>query len=170
MVNCMYEYINNFFSFSILAFCYENILQLIFHQRLSHNPFFFWWMPIYGFGVVIVMLLTRLIFNRLKQPRWVKIICLFLSCVVVLTLLEQLGGMIIEAFFHKSYWDYSKMKFHIGKYICLEVSLLWGVFCMIYLYLVKPRTDHLLKKVPKFVSLVLIVIFLCDFIYSFFLK
>ena len=74
----MYYYLNNFLFFAILGFVYENVLQLIFTGDFTTNPFYGPWMPIYGFGVIIMIFLTRLIFNNLKINRWLKIIILFI--------------------------------------------------------------------------------------------
>ena len=127
-------------------------------------------MPIYGFGVVIMIFLTRLIFNNLKVKKWLKIVLLFLSTTILLTGLEFLGGILCEFLFHKSFWDYTDLKFNFGKYIALEVSLGWGVACLIFLYIVKPLTDKFIEKIPKFTSIILLILIIIDFIYSFFIK
>ena len=98
----MYYYLNNFLFFSILGFIYENIMHLITTGSLTNNPFYVPWMPIYGFGVIIMIFLTRLIFNNLKIKRWQKIILLFISVTVILTIIELIGGYLTEFIFHKS--------------------------------------------------------------------
>lgn len=168
--NNLYYYLNNFLSFAILGFIYENILQFILTGNFTSNPFYGPWMPIYGFGVIIMIFLTRLIFNNLKVKRWIKIILLFLSVTIILTLIELAGGYLTEFIFHKSFWDYTDMKYNFGKYISLEVSLVWGSACLIFLYVVKPLTDKFIKKVPKFISIILLILIIIDFIFSFFLK
>ena len=166
----MYYYLNNFLFFSILGFIYENIMHLITTGSLTNNPFYVPWMPIYGFGVIIMIFLTRLIFNNLKIKRWQKIILLFISVTVILTIIELIGGYLTEFIFHKSFWDYTDMKYNFGKYISLEVSLVWGSACLIFLYVVKPLTDKFIEKIPKFISIILLVLIIIDFIFSFFLK
>lgn len=166
----MYYYLNNFLFYSIVGFFYENILHIVTTGSWTDNPFVGPWMPIYGFGIVLMIFLTRLVFNRLKASRIIKIICLFIIVVVVLTVLEQLGGMLVEMVFHKSFWDYSDMKYNIGKYISLEVSLGWGVACFIFLYLIKPWTDKFIEKIPAWMTNSVLLIFLTDFIYSFFFR
>ena len=166
----MYYYLNNFLFFSILGFIYENIMHLITTGSLTNNPFYGPWMPIYGFGVIIMIFLTRLIFNNLKIKRWQKIILLFISVTVILTIIELVGGYLTEFIFHKSFWDYTDMKYNFGKYISLEVSLVWGTACLIFLYIVKPLTDKFIEKIPKFISIILLVLIIIDFIFSFFLK
>ena len=166
----MSSYLNNFLFFAILGFIYENILQLILTGDFTSNPFYGPWMPIYGFGVIIMIFLTRLIFNNLKIKRWQKIIILFISVTVILTIIELVGGYLTEFIFHKSFWNYTDMKYNFGKYISLEVSLVWGTACLIFLYVVKPLTDKFIKKIPKFISIILLILIIIDFIFSFFLK
>ena len=137
---------------------------------LTNNPFYGPWMPIYGFGVIIMIFLTRLVFNRVKLNRPLKIIILFLTVTIILTLLELAGGYLTEFVFHKSFWDYTDLKFNFGKYIALEVSLGWGVACLIFLYIVKPLTDKFIEKIPRFISIILLILIITDFIFSFFLK
>ena len=166
----MYYYLNNFLFFAILGFIYENILQLILTGDFTSNPFYGPWMPIYGFGVIIIIFLTILIFNNLKIKRWQKIIILFISVTALLTIIELVGGHLTEFIFHKSFWDYTDMKYNFGKYISLEVSLVWGTACLIFLYVVKPLTDKFIKKIPKFISIILLILIIIDFIFSFFIK
>lgn len=166
----MFYYFNNFLLFAILGFCSENILHLIFHGSLTSNPFYGPWMPIYGFGVVIMIFLTRLIFNNLKVKKWLKIVLVFLSTTILLTGLEFLGGILCEFLFHKSFWDYTNMRFHFGKYISLEMSLVWGTASLIFLYLLKPLTDKFIEKIPKFVTIFLLFLVVLDAIVSFMLK
>ena len=166
----MFYYLNNFLLFAILGFCSENVLHLILHGSFTSNPFHGPWMPIYGFGVVIMIFLTRLIFNNLKVKKWLKIVLLFLSTTILLTGLEFLGGHLCEFFFHKSFWDYTNMRFHFGKYISLEMSFVWGTASLIFLYLLKSLTDKFIEKIPKFVTIFLLFLVVLDATVSFMLK
>lgn len=166
----MYYYINNFLIFSLLGYIYETILTLIKSLKMPDNPFIGPWMPVYGFGIVIIIFITRFIFNKFKIPKYAKIIMIFLMVIIILTPLELLGGIITEKIFNKSFWDYSDMKYNYGKYICLEVSILWGIGCIIFLYFIKPITDKIIKKIPKVISIIITILIFVDFIYSFFIK
>lgn len=165
-----YYYSNNFILFSFFGFLFENILYLITKGNFTNNPFYGPWMPIYGFGVIIMIFFTRLVFNRVKLNRPLKIIILFLTVTIILTILELAGGYLTEFVFHKSFWDYTDLKFNFGKYIALEVSLGWGIACLIFLYIVKPLTDKFIEKIPRFISIILLILIITDFIFSFFLK
>ena len=170
----LYYYLNNFILFSFLGFLFENIMHLVttgnLTSNLTNNPFYGPWMPIYGFGVIIMIFLTRLVFNRIKLNRPLKIVILFLAITIILTILELIGGYLTEFVFHKSFWDYTDLKFNFGKYIALEVSLGWGIACLIFLYVVKPLTDKFIEKIPKFISIILLILIIIDFIFSFFIK
>ena len=166
----MYYYINNFLLYSFIGFIYENIMKLIVSGKFVDNPFYGPIMPVYGFGICVMIVLIRFIFNRFKIPRFVKWVMVFLSSFFVLSILELLGGLITEAVLHKSYWDYSSLTFNYGKYISVEVSLIWGVLSLVFLYVFRPFTDKLVKKIPKWLSLVLLFLVGVDFVFSFVLK
>lgn len=166
----LYYYLNNFLLFSFFGFLFENIMHLITAGSLTNNLFYGPWMLIYGFGVIIMIFLTRLVFNRVKLNRPLKVIILFFSVTIILTVLELLGGYLTEFIFHKSFWDYTDLKFNFGKYIALEVSLGWGVACLIFLYIVKPLTDKFIERIPKFISIILLILIITDFVFSFFIK
>lgn len=89
------------------------------NNGIMHGP----WIPVYGLGCCIIIFIMRLVFNRFKVKRWLKIILVFLISMIVLTLLELLGGILIEKIFNKVFWDYSDLKFNMGHYIALEISL-----------------------------------------------
>lgn len=165
----MYYYLNNFYFFSVIGYFYEFFLHFLFHHRSCANPFVGPWMPIYGFGIVIMILLIRFVFHRFRMPKWAKGICLFLLTIIFLTILEEIGGVLTEMIFHKSFWNYTNFRFHYGKYIALEVSIGWGIASLLFLYFVKPWTDKIMKKIPHFLTILFSIIFLCDFIYSFFI-
>ena len=62
------------------------------------------------------------------------------------------------------------MRFSIGKYISLEMSVVWGLSCLIFLYIIKPISDKILVRIPEFVTIVLLVLVVVDAIVSFPLK
>lgn len=160
----MFYYLNIFLVCSVLGYVIETLLKTFVFHGMNNGILFGPWIPVYGFGAVIIILIERLIFNRLKAPRIVKIILMFISVTLLLTLLEFLGGILIEFLFDKVFWDYSNLKFNFGHYIALEISLLWGVFSLIFIYVIKPIEDKFIKKIPKWVSILVFSIFIIDVI------
>ena len=81
---------------------------------------------------------------------------------IVLSTLEALGGVLIEKLFGTVFWNYSQQKFHIGHYISLEMTLVWGVASVIFIYIIHPLLKGLIKKIPVWLTILLIILFLMD--------
>lgn len=156
-------YLNNFLFFSILGHIFESIMFLILNNNGYSGIFFGPWTPVYGLGIIIIILINKFIdkYNINLIP---KIILSFFIYAILLSLIEYIGGISIEIFFHKVFWDYSNQRFNIGKYISLEMAFLWGVVSCIYLFVFKRLIDKVLKKIPNYISWALFIIFICDVI------
>ncbi len=122
---------------------------------------------VYGFGVLLLLLTKKYILDKLNLSKRKKLIVTFLTCMIVFTLTEWLGGNILSRVFQIDLWDYSKKSFHFGKYICLELSLVWGFLGTIYIYYVKDFIDKILNLFPKKMTLVFLVLNLIDTIFVF---
>ena len=127
------------------------------HSGIFYGPI----TPIYGIGVLIILFLYTTIYN-LKINKYLKPILLFLSSIIILTTIEFIGGNLIHIFFNIDLWDYSNHKFHFGKYICLSISLCWGVLSLIFIYIVKPIMDKIINKIPKVLTYTFIILFIID--------
>ena len=125
------------------------------------------WTPIYGLGIVLVILISNYLFSHLHLSRWVETLITFIVITLVLTLLEWIGGVLIEKIFHVVFWDYSKEAFSIGKYISLSKSLIWGVGSIIFIYVLKPLLEGLIKHIPVPVTVILTLLMIFDLILTF---
>ena len=85
-------------------------------------------------------------------------------CSTILSLAELIGGLAIEKIFSISFWDYSNHKYHIGKYICLEMTIMWGIISTIFICFLKPPLDKIVKKNPNFLIYIAILLFILDII------
>lgn len=94
--------------------------------------------PIYGFGVLLIILLVGNSKNDL--------LAVFLKSILVCSVLEYFTSYFMEKLFHARWWDYSKNKYNINGRICLETMLPFGILSTIVIYVVHPL-------VIKFVSL-----------------
>lgn len=156
-------YINNFFLFSILGHIFESIIFLILDNNGYSGIFFGPWTPVYGLGIILVILIHKKL-DKLKFRLIPKIVISFFAYAVFLSLIEFIGGISIELLFNKVFWNYSNHKFNIGKYVSIEMALVWGLVSCIYLFLFKRLVDKLITKIPRFISWVLIIVFICDII------
>jgi len=95
---------------------------------------------------------------------------LFLSCSIILSIIEAIGGYLIEYLFHITIWDYSNYKFNIGKYAALEMSLIWGLSSILVVYFLKPFIDKIIGKIPKYLTYILIILFILDLFLTIIIK
>lgn len=160
----MKYYINVFLIYSILGYLLETTLKTFFIPNMNNGFLYGPWIPVYGFGCCLIIAIMRLVFNRIKVSRWLKIVLVFLISTCVLTLLEFIGGNLIELLTGKVFWSYSDMKFNFGHYISLEISLIWGIMSLVIIYVVKPILDKLIKKIPSIITYLVLGIFIIDFV------
>lgn len=105
---------------------------------------------IYGFGVIIVLLVLK----PVKENPFI----LFLCSMILTSLLEFITGFILEKFFSKKWWDYTKEPFNIKGYVCLRFSILWGFCCLLVVDVFHPLIEKLVKMIPNTASIIIIVI------------
>lgn len=110
--------------------------------------------PIYGFGV----LLLYAIFHKVKN-----IIVIFVSSVLVTTLIELVTSYIAEIYFHLILWTYEDWPFNFQNRISLISSLIFGLMSIIFFYIIRPFVNKLfISKYYRiiFVFTVILVVFL----------
>jgi uncharacterized membrane protein len=111
--------------------------------------------PIYGFGVIAVLVLVGPIKGNLSL--------LFIGSVLLTSAIEFLTGFILERNFKEKWWDYTGQPFNVMGYICLRTSLIWGLSCIAVVYILQPITSKLILFVPKNIG-VFLVVFLTIFV------
>ena len=151
-----------FIFLSVSGWCWEVVHHLMVSGAFSNRGSMYGpWIPIYGFGIVLI--LTTL--NRLrKRPLW-----LFLSAIILCGLLEYFSGYIMEIT-HDGirWWDYSGYYLNLHGRICAEGLLVFGIGGVIFTYLVVPVFDEWLRRFPDNLLRIVTVIFLILFIFDLF--
>lgn len=160
-------YLNTFLLYSILGFLLETVRSFLVNSKFTSGILYGPWTPIYGIGIVIVILISNYLFAHLHLSRWIETFITFVIITLILTLLEWIGGILIEKIFHTVFWDYSKEAFSIGKYISLSKSLMWGVGSILFIYVLKPLLEGVIKHIPIPVTIILTLLMLSDFILTF---
>lgn len=158
-------YVNIFFIFSFIGFLFENLLNIFTNDTFNSGILYGPWTFIYGIGVLLMVIVYKFL-QQFHLKKWKEVVLFYIIITVVMTLVEFSGGMLIETIFHRTYWDYTDMRFNYGKYICLEVSLAWGLLSTLITYLVLPFINKLEKKIPWFVGVGLIILFVMDIIFT----
>lgn len=159
-------YVNLFFLYSILGHMMESIVYLFF--KGESGILFFPWTPIYGLGVLIIIFCYNFFKDKVKN-KWLKYFYVFLTGFILLSILELIGGILIEHIFGYIFWNYDDLKFNIGHYIALEISLVWGIASMVVVKLL-PLTDKIVKKIPRSISWLFIILMISDVIMTIFTK
>jgi len=170
MVKSMFYYLNLFLVYSLLGYGLETIFSYINQLSFDSGIFYGTWTPIYGIGVIVITLLYHFLFDKNKRSKWMNTLLLFISTAVVLSTMEILGGILIEKFFHTIFWDYSNHHFPITKYASIEMGFVWGGLSIVYIYLIMPWMDKLVKKIPYFLTCFIFIAMVIDVILSFIFK
>ncbi len=155
-------YLNCFFIYSILGYFLETIMALITGNGFKSGILNGWWTPVYGIGAVTILFVSEYLFKNLHMHRFWETVIMFFVVAIVLSTLEALGGVLIEKIFGEVFWDYSSQKFHIGHYISLEMTLVWGIASVIFIYIIHPLLDGIIKKIPVWITILLTILFLLD--------
>lgn len=161
-----------FICFSFIGWIYEVVLFLIEdHIFVNRGSLYGPWLPIYGFGGMIIYYL----FYRLKKKP-IKInkvnirpILLFIYITIASVLVELLSTYICEFIGT----DWRKLWFYGGKFmnfqgrIALFPGLKFGLIGLLGIYLIIPlinKFKNINKKSIIFINYLIILLFMIDFI------
>lgn len=147
----IYYSILYFFVYGFLGWCTEVIFAAFKQHRFVNRGFLNGPIcPIYGVGVTLVIACLEAFQSNL--------LLLYISSVILVTVLEGITGWAMDKLFHNKWWDYSKLPFNIGGYVCLLFSLIWGVACVFIVYFVHPLIHQVLSLIPHTAGIALIAI------------
>lgn len=167
-----------FLLFSFAGWIYEVILGFIHYGVFLNRGYNFGpWLPIYGFGGLILYA----IFGRLiNKPVYIgkvniRIFTIVIYIAVFATIIELASTYIMEfnGLDFKKLWDYSKYAFNFESRIAPEPSIKFGLLGALVFYLVMPLYNKFInmknQKLCNIISCTIIVLFLIDFFSRFIL-
>lgn len=136
-----------FFVYGFAGWILETVYATIRHHAFSNRgaingPF----CATYGIGGVIITLTVHELTG----------IWLFLFSMVYATVVEWIGGHMIEYFWHRRLWNYQNRRFNLDGYICLPASLLWGALG----YIIVRWGNHLVLQVTYMLPHILRIVLL----------
>ncbi len=161
MVKIMY-YLNIFFIFSILGHIIENFVYV----HVDSGILYGYWTPIYGLGVLLIITI-KLSLEKWKIPKKWQPFLLFIMSAILVATLEYIGGFLIEFLFGRIFWDYSYETFNIGRYTSLRMCILWGICSLLLIYIIIPFLNKIIKKIPKWITIILVLLFIIDLVITF---
>lgn len=155
-------YINCFFIYSIFGYILETVVAFLTHTNFKSGILSLWWTPVYGIGAVTILFISNYLFKNLHMNRVYETIIVFVVVAITLSVIEVLGGVLIEKTFGITFWNYSNHMYPIGKYISLEMTIIWGLISIVFIYVIHPVLNNLIKKIPNWITVLLIIIFIYD--------
>lgn len=159
----LYELCFTFYIYGFAGWCTEVIYAAVKRGRFVNRGFLNGPIcPVYGVGVALVLLALT--------PININFFVLFLASAALTTALEFVTGFVLEKAFHRKWWDYSGENFNIRGYVCLRMSLLWGLACVLVIDVIHPAVFGLLLRLPVtagYIALsVLTLLFVTDLVFT----
>ena len=152
-----------FIIYSFLGWFFESLRASIKQKRfinrgILNGPFGI----VYGLAAVTI----SIAFFDTKN-----IFLIFIGSTVYSSFIELAAGKLLEIFRFGRWWDYSKKKYNLEGYICLQSSLLWGLLGSIVLLVGNPLMDKFFHvfdyEILKIVVLSILILMIVDFIISY---
>lgn len=154
-------YINTFLFYSIIGHLIENIIYV----KINSGILYGYWTPIYGIGSLFILCINYFICRNFSN-KIIRPFVLFVSCFLILGFLELISGLLLENIFGRVFWNYSDELFSIFKYTSLKMMMIWGFISLLFIYVIHPYMNLIIKKIPKLIYLTLALLFLFDLVYT----
>ena len=131
-----------FLVYSFLGYLSEVAYCSIGQHSLVNRGFLYGpWLPIYGFGGLIVYVLPA--------PIKGNILLLFASAFVLTSCLEYFTSWLLEKCFSVKLWDYSKHFGNINGRVCLLNSTLFGIMGIVTVRIAEPIVADIIAAIPS---------------------
>lgn len=156
-------YILFFFTFSFVGWVWEVSLHLAENGEFVNRGVLLGpWLPIYGFGGVLILLLLRPLRNR----PWL----LFLGSVAVCGTIEYFTAVFLEIVYHQEWWNYDGYFLNFQGRICLEGLLVFGLGGVAFTYVFAPILNNIYAWLSagarRGICICLILLFVIDAVHS----
>lgn len=159
--------VNIFLFYSIFGNIFERIIMFFIDKTYVSGFMGTIFTPIYGISILLILFIHK----RIKiENKLFKIILEFIIFSITLSLIELLGGILIENVFNKIFWNYDKYKFNLGKYISLETAIFWGLMSIIALYIIHLLYKKIENHIPKLLTIIISITFIINLIYALVVK
>ncbi len=159
MLQTICQWFLYFSIYSVLGWVCETVYCSIIQRKFVNRGFLNGPVcPVYGVGAVLVIYLL--------QPVAGNVPALFLTGMLVTTVLEYLTSVLLEKLFHMKWWDYSHFKLQINGRVCLLNSLMFGALSVFVMLVLHPRVQKLVDLIPAavlpWISLGIAAVFIAD--------
>lgn len=144
-----------FLIISHMAWIWEGIITMYEVGEFVNRGFLHgFWLPIYGIGSILLIT----IFGRTKHSAF----AIFFFSMIICSIMEYMTSYILERLFHKKWWDYSYLVFHLNGRICLFSMVMFGIAGCLLIFYIAPFLNKQINKIPKTIQKFICIIF-CTF-------
>ena len=149
------QWLSFFYLYCIFGWCFESTYGSLKQHCFVNRGFLKGpWLPLYGSGAVLVLLIT--------MPFDQHPVAVYIAGLIGATLLELVTGEAMVRLFKVRYWDYSNQHFQYKGHICLSSSIVWGFFSVMMVYVVQPQVERFVFWLnSEFVSVMTFLITVC---------
>lgn len=149
------QWLSFFYLYCIFGWCFESMYVSLKQHCFVNRGFLKGpWLPLYGSGAVLVLLIT--------MPFDQHPVAVYIAGLIGATLLELVTGETMVRLFKVRYWDYSNQHFQYKGHICLSSSIVWGFFSVMMVYVVQPQVERFVFWLnSEFVSVMTFLITVC---------
>lgn len=132
-----------FFLYAVIGWVCEVVYCSIPEKKFVNRGFLNGpYCPIYGVGALIII---TFLMPYVSDP-----ILVFFIGVILTSTLEYVTSWGMEKLFHAKWWDYSEHKFNINGRVCLLNSFLFGIMCLVLMYVVHPLVNDFVSRFNPF--------------------
>ena len=155
-----------FFAFAFIGWCIEVILKYRqFHRFINRGFLTGPWLPIYGFGAVLITVSVRGIAGFESSIGTTFVISFFVCGIV-----EYMASFLLEKRYHARWWDYSQKPMNLRGRVWIGNLILFGLGGIAIIELANPVLYDLLSKMSfmarSIIASVLSVCIITDYISS----
>ena len=143
----LHLYFYLFLLYSFIGWVYETVLFSVQAHTFINRGFNFGpYIPIYGFGAVMIMHLIRRLIRRRCTLGGINVrpLAVFLLIGVVATLAELLASYVMEYLFGLVMWDYHGYWLNFQGRIAFRTSFIFAAGGVFFFYVVQPLAKKLL--------------------------
>lgn len=159
----LFRYVFEFIVAGFIGWIYEvATIWIMWHyfdnRGMLHLPI----IPIYAVGAFILLAIFR---EKKRNPIFV-----FLFSSVITTIFELASSYLLEFIFHKQFWTYRTWWGSILDRSSVISSAIFGLFALIYFFILHPISGRLSEKLPKWActgfSIIAVATVLTDLVIS----
>jgi uncharacterized membrane protein len=157
----VYDVMLWFIIYSILGWVVESIYMSICNKEITNRGFARGPMcPIYGAGAVLVFFALR----RYSHHLFV----IFFLGMFLATALEFIVALLMKKYLGEIWWDYSNKPFNFKGILCLESSIAWGLYAVIFFSVGHKSVQGFVNELPtvvgKVAGTVILILYAADFL------